>query len=98
MKIKKTKRGFATAEFLDKNGNGCSLQQSSSAVEDAIWLGIDNANPQILASKVMDGGTGWVKYPLSEDILLTTRMHLNIAQVKELLPLLQKFVDTGEIG
>lgn len=40
---------------------------------------------------------GWVKYPIPDCVSINTRMHLNREQVKELLPILQKFVDTGDI-
>lgn len=93
----KTLRGFDIVEGVDLYGNEYSLQKSSLATEDAIWFGIDNANPQIMASKIIHGGTGWAKYPIPEDVLLTTRMHLNQEQVKELLPYLQKFADTGNL-
>lgn len=44
-----------------------------------------------------DQNTGWVKYPIPEEVLINTRMHLTRDQVKDILPILQKFVDTGEI-
>lgn len=97
MKLSKTARGFPYYEFKDNNGVTCSLQKSSSALEPKIWLGVDDGNPQIMASKIIEGGIGWVKYPIPEDVLLTTRMHLTIAQVKKLIPVLQNFVKTGEI-
>jgi uncharacterized protein with von Willebrand factor type A (vWA) domain len=50
-----------------------------------------------MASKTKEGGTGWVKYPIPDDVLLTTRMHLNRQQVKTILPILKKFVRTGRI-
>jgi len=50
-----------------------------------------------MASKTEKGGTGWVDYAIPEDVFLTTRMHLTREQVKMLIPILQKFVDTGEI-
>lgn len=43
MKIKKTARGFSIIEFKDDNGELCSLQKSSAAFEEKIWLGIDKA-------------------------------------------------------
>ena len=46
MKIKKTKRGFQKVEFKDSNNLTCSLQISSSAGTDRIWLGLDNADIQ----------------------------------------------------
>ena len=41
MKVKKTQRGFSLIEFLDRYKQKCSLQKSSLATEDAIWLGVD---------------------------------------------------------
>ena len=40
---------------------------------------------------------GWVKVPLPEGTLLSGRMHLTQYQVIELLPILQRFADTGSI-
>ena len=97
LKVSKTGRNFDLIEFNDLYNGSCSIQKSSLANKDAIWFGIDDPNPQILSSKVRDGGTGWEKYDIPEDILLTTRMHLSREQVKILLPILQKFVDEGEI-
>ena len=97
MKESYTNRGFKLIEFTDLYGAKYNIQKSSLATEEAIWLGIKDANPRIMASKTVAGGTGWVDYPIPEDVLLTTRMHLNQEQAKELITLLQKFVDTGEI-
>lgn len=98
MKFTTTGRGFAHYEFKDVNGEMCSLQKSSSAGEDRIWLGIDDANPQIMASQTPAGGTGWVPYPIPKDVVMSTRMHLNQKQAKELLPILKLFVKTGKIS
>jgi hypothetical protein len=92
-----TDRGFGIIEFMDKYGVGCSIQESSLATENAIWFGVDDANPKILASKTKEGGTGYVPYCIPEDVFLTTRMHLTQQQVKELLPVLQIFAETGEL-
>ena len=99
MEINKTKtqRGFSLIEFSDLYGVKCDIQKSSLATDDAIWFGVENVNPQIMASKVIDGGTGWIPYSIPEDVLLSTRMHLSRKQVKKLLPILKKFVRTGEI-
>jgi hypothetical protein len=99
----KTSRGFEITEFLDTYGAKCSLQMSSSAVEDKIWFGVNDANPKILVSKAKEHGlkpqceNGWMTYPIPEDVLLNTRMHLNREQVAELLPYLQRFVETGNL-
>ena len=99
MKVKKdiTERGFGIIEFVDLYGTKCNIQKSSLSTKDAIWMGVIDANPQIMESKIKDGGTGWVKYPILEDVSLTTRMHLSISQVKTIIEILQKFVDTGKI-
>ena len=97
MEICKTERGFDLIEFRDLYEKSFSIQKSSLATQNAIWFGIDDAEPKILASKTMEGGTGWVKYPIPGDVSINTRMHLNREQVKELITILQKFVDTGEI-
>lgn len=98
-----TNRGFDLVKFVDLYGAKCSLQKSSLALVDAIWLGIDDAAPKIMASQARTHGvetretTGWVPYPIPDAVLLTTRMHLTRDQVAVLLPILQHFVDTGEL-
>lgn len=94
MHLKKsvTHRGFDLIEFNDLYGEECNIQKSSLATQDAIWFGIDTANPQIFRT-----GEGWKPYPIPEDVLLTTRMHLSQEQVKELLPILTHFAKTGSL-
>lgn len=98
-----TDRGFAIHRFADSYGMPCSLQMSSAALEPMVWLGVDDARPQILASQAgahrvqTKRSTGWVPYPVPGAVLLTTRMHLSRAQVAELLPALTHFVKTGEL-
>jgi hypothetical protein len=99
----KTNRGFAIRHFTDRYGLPCSIQQSSLAFEDAIWFGVDDAQPKIMARDAASVGvqteerTGWVDYPIPDAVQLHTRMHLTRAQVKKLLPVLHQFVDTGNI-
>lgn len=69
MGIELNNRGFLIAEFKDRNDEECSLQKSSLASEDCIWIG---ANEH--------------------------RMHLTRKQVSDLLPFLNKFVETGELS
>ncbi len=103
-----TERGFRIDKFVDRYGVPCSLQKSSLATEDAIWLGVDDPNPQIMASDAVKMGRkdlfnpndpieGWVAFPLPDEVQLSTRMHLTQAQVKALLPALQHFVKTGQL-
>lgn len=77
----KTGRGFTLIKFKDMYEQPCSLQKSSIATEDCIWFGVHDQ---------IDLNTKEVIGP-------SQRMHLTQEQVKELLPILQRFVDTGEI-
>lgn len=92
MKKDKTTRGFAIIEFKDRNGEDCSIQKSSVATEDCIWIGNNEANPKVLIH-----GKGWQPVEIPSDVSLNTRMHLSQDQVKELLPILQHFVKTGNV-
>lgn len=112
-----TERGFPYVEFRDEYGEKCSIQISSRAVfenEDGtvddplgwIWLGIDDAKPQIMKSKAKALGmelppgevSGWMPYPIPEDVLLTTRMHLNETQVRGLIARLTLWLETGSLS
>lgn len=98
-----TRRGFALLQFTDLYGHQCSLQKSSLADEEAIWLGPDNANPMVMHNEARALGiptlatSGWIPYPVPDCVQMTTRMHLTREQVRELMPHLQHFVDTGEV-
>ena len=90
-----TQRGFGRYNFVDDYGAECSLQRSSSGTR--IWLGCNDIG--------LRAGHPW--RDVSEEELQTllktehlvsnSRMHLNIEQVKALIPMLQKFVETGDI-
>lgn len=88
-----TNRGFSLIEFEDTYKDKCSIQKSSYGSEPRIWFGIDDANPQICIQ-----GQGFVPYKLPEEVHLTTRMHLNQEQVKQLLPILERFAKTGNLN
>ena len=77
----KTERGFTLIKFKDRYNQPCTLQESSLATEKCIWLGVHSE---------IDLNTG-------EHLGPNQRMHLTQEQVKELLPLLKKFVKTGEL-
>lgn len=89
----KTSRGFHKIEFKDINGVECSVQDSSLATEEAIWFGVDDPDPEILLPN-----KGWVKYPVLEDVLFKSRMHLSIKQAAQLVRILNKFLETGSVG
>jgi hypothetical protein len=102
-KTKKTERGFDLIEFKDRYDAACSLQQSSLASESAIWLGIDDPNPQVMASKAHEVGvstsetTGWVPYPIPKEVFINTRMHLTRTQVEGLIRRLLYWLDHDEL-
>lgn len=88
----KTNRGFERLEFVDLYGVECSLQASSLATDEAVWLGCSDANLKKLVQF-----QGWTPVEMPENHSATTRMHLNREQVAALLPHLQRFVETGEL-
>ena len=90
---KRTSRGFDYREFTDTYGMKCSIQESSAACVQAIWLGIDDPQPKYFPGN----GTGWHDYELPDNVLVSTRMHLDRKTVKKILPVLQKFAETGEL-
>lgn len=98
-----TNRGFQIIKFQDRYGVTCSLQKSSLASEDAIWFGVDDAEPKVLATEAPAVGvktsetTGWVPFSIPEKVHLNTRMHLTKSQVVALMPALQYFVQTGQL-
>ena len=94
MKKEKTERGFAIINFVDRYDNKCSLQKSSLAFEEAIWLGVDDTKFTIFEDERMGK---YITTKLPKNFSVNTRMHLTQEQVKELLPHLQKFVETGGI-
>lgn len=83
-----TQRGFIKLRFKDSYGKLCSLQESSNAEDDYIWLGIEDAEPLIMEQDAVKLGlisrdkptAGWVDYPIPQEVLLHTRMHLNKEQ------------------
>lgn len=97
MNVGATGRGFELIEFADLYGVKCSLQQSSLATEDALWFGPNDADPKIMASRTPEGGTGWVPYHISDDVLLTTRAHLSRSMVEELVAHLQAWLQSGSL-
>jgi len=111
-----TGRGFELVEFRDAYSEKCSIQESSACpcenedgtVDDPlgwIWLGIDDAKPQILKTVARKMGmelppgevSGWMPYPIPDDVLLTTRMHLNETQVRGLIARLTLWLETGSL-
>jgi hypothetical protein len=95
-------RGFPFVEFLDRYNHKCSMQVSSLATEQCIWLGVDDVEPKVMwkdAAKVgvkTNETCGWVPYPIPEEVLLSSRMHLTREQVEALIGHLQSWLDSGK--
>lgn len=104
-KFTKTNRGFQVRGFKDRYNQKCSIQQSSIATENCIWLGINDANPQIMVYDAIKLGLptngetcGWIPYKVPEEVLMTTKMHLDETQVKNLIETLQHWLNTGSLN
>lgn len=95
-KYELSNRGFRGYHFKDKSNRLCSIQESSSA-KPSIWLGIDNIIPQLYLPELDRTKTRWVDYPLPESVKIFGRMELTQSQVKQLLPYLQYFAETGKL-
>ena len=76
-----TKRGFSMIEFTEVYGKECSIQKSSWAEKDALWLGCNKG-----MHYKDDGKDG-----------CSARMHVDRKLAKWLIKKLQKFVDTGDL-
>jgi len=94
MELKKTERGFERGEFTDLYGEKCSIQKSSLATDDAIWFGINAPKLTVFEDEKMGK---YINTTVPKTWMVSSRMHLNRDQVAELLPILQKFVETGEL-
>ena len=108
-KVELTGRGFEIIKFLDRYGVPCSLQMSSLADYEepgtsAVWLGIEKASPKVLASKAKSVGvetsetTGWVPFPIPDEVLVNTQAHLSRDQVAGLVRHLQAWLSTGSFS
>lgn len=95
--MEETSRGFAIKNFTDANGVECSIQKSSIATDDLIWLGCND-----LGLKEFKAGEGWRDIDLpsttKHHYVANTRMHLTREQANELIPLRQKLETTSSRG
>lgn len=90
--VTRTERGFAHADFPCGGYPPLSVQVSSSAEDDGpyLWLGVRKPEVMVLAD-------GWTEVPLPPGASVFGRAHLSTAQVRALIPLLQRFVKTGDL-
>lgn len=91
--IKHTERGFAISEFKDRYDEKCSIQNSSLATEPCVWLGVHDPYVRQLVPN-----EGWKNVELPPGTSVNGRMHLTQGQAKDLIVLLQRFIDTGSIA
>lgn len=114
MEFSLTARGFEILHFDDYYKTRCSIQQSSAIAEDsddamsrpgssALWIGVDDPNPQCMASDAAELGvkteqtSGWVPYPLDPRISISTRMHLTRHQARVVAGVLLQWARDGKI-
>ena len=96
-------RGFQGYKQKDLYGHEYSIQKSSLATENCIWFGVNDAAPVVMASDAKrlgvstDETCGWVPFPVPVEVSMHTRMHLSQRQVRDLLPVLQCFADSGDL-
>ena len=95
MEIKKTNRNFDITSFKDVYGQECSMQKSSVATDDYVWLGV--SKPKLTVFKDNNKGQ-YLVCDMPDNFDVSSRMHLSREQVANLLPHLKKFVETGEIN
>jgi hypothetical protein len=106
MKATVTGRGFSLVTFTDRNRHDCSIQESSAMSDDdhgCLWLGIDDAQPEIMARDAQSIGlktretTGWIPYPVPAEVLMHTRMHLDKPRVEQLVEVLTHWLKTARL-
>jgi hypothetical protein len=84
-----TNRGFSLIEFRDYYEHKCTLQESSLATEEAIWLGCNQGSHY-------DERVQVVEIPGRVDSCLA-RMHLTRPQVKWLIKQLRQWLKTRRV-
>lgn len=96
----KNNRGFEIQHFQDSYGLDCSIQESSS-VEPHIWLGVHNPPHKIMWNNAEKYGlkigerAGWYDFPIPEEVLVESRMHLTQDQARKLAKKLLYFAKHG---
>lgn len=59
---------------------------------DFLWIGPNSANPKVR------GSNGWIEYPVPDEVLMTTRMHVSRKQVEDLVAHLMIWLRTGSLN
>lgn len=93
-KTNKTIKKLAINNFKDDHDQDCILKKSSSSLEDKIWFGV--TNPKLMVYENNSKGKCIVT-DMPSTFSVNSKMHLTRSQVKELLPYLENFVNTGNL-
>lgn len=107
--VEKTSRGFEVIKFKDRDGDECKLQVSSLADYEkpgisAVILGLMKADPKVMARDAHKLGivtvedVGWIDYPVPEEVLISTTVHLDREQVESLIHHLQAWLMTDTLN
>lgn len=106
-KYDKTVRGFGVVSFKDYYGSECSVQESSIVEPECVWVGVNDVQPKIMKRDAHKFGiqlpegeevSGWMSFPIPDEVLLSSRMHLNKDQVESLIKILQNWLETSTVG
>lgn len=92
MKVGKSHMGFPQAEFKDRQGRPCFIGDSSMAFEYCLLLGV-KTRIDLNTQKPLDP-EGAAKGHIDGDIIELERRFVR----DEMIPMLQRFVETGTIG
>lgn len=69
IELKSTGRGFSRGEFVDRYGAKCSIQKSSLAGEDCIWLGCEHETVNKLTGETV-GARMHLTQVMAEDLVV----------------------------
>lgn len=98
MKETITKREFDIISFKDSDNTKCSIQKDYKSKGNCIFLGSDEVKIYGITDRRFKISEEEIrkKFELN-DIETNSRIKLNRYQVRELIPILQKFVDSGSL-
>lgn len=96
MEIVKNQRGFARGEFKDSVGHNCKIREGGMDTNEGlgVWLGIENPTITIFTDKSM---AHYINIPTPENWNINSMMYLSDKQIRELIPMLKKFLKSGKI-
>lgn len=90
--------------------SACPVEEEDGSCKNPggwIWLGQDEAKPRILMRDAVRLGiikpaegveiSGWVDYPVPDEVFIGTSMHLGQNEVLELIERLQTWAITGSL-